>query len=223
MLVNLSGLVGYTGGHVLGNFSVTKQKGEVGTGVSAKIKDLVAGMELYRVVLESGGKVIPGGYSPYAMAAKQLMDNEVAPGREWAVNGMGANVRTMETPSAGGGRGKPMKMYLTPIISFGYGLMRGYSPMNHQPYSSNGGWINLLDPVVLAARCCRVCDLLPRSHGEMCSTDAQGAGWRRLHGVRGDRCGLGWSLRSSVEWLKVLKGKSFLLPGWKLLPWVQEI
>jgi hypothetical protein len=99
-------------------------------------------MKLYAVVLEFGGKVNPGGYRPYAMAAKQVMDNEVAPGRAWAVNGMGANVRTMEFPSAGGGRGKPMKMYLTPIISFGYGLMRGYSQANHQPYSSNGGWIN---------------------------------------------------------------------------------
>jgi hypothetical protein len=99
-------------------------------------------MKLYQVVLESGGKVIPRGHTPYAMAAKQLMDNEVAPGRAWALNGMGANVRTMEVPSATGGRGKPMKMYLTPIISFGYGLMRGYSQANHQPDSSNGGWIN---------------------------------------------------------------------------------
>jgi hypothetical protein len=41
MLVNLSGLVGYTGAHVLGNFSVTKQRGEQGTGFSAKLKDLV--------------------------------------------------------------------------------------------------------------------------------------------------------------------------------------
>jgi hypothetical protein len=129
-----------------GNFSVTKQKGEVGTGVSAKIKDLVDGMKLYQVVLEFGGKVIPGGHTPYAMAAKQVWDNEVAPGRTWAVNGMGANVRTMETPSPGGGRGKSMKMYLTPIITFGYGMMRGYSPSNHQPYSSNAGWINRFRP-----------------------------------------------------------------------------
>lgn len=69
------------------------------------------------MVLESGGKVIPGGHTPYAMAAKQVWDNEVAPGREWVVSGMGANVRTVETPSAGGGRGKPMKMFLTPYKS----------------------------------------------------------------------------------------------------------
>lgn len=113
LLVNLSGLVGYTGGHVLGNFSVTKQKGEQGTGVSAKIKDLTQGMKDYQIVLESGGKTIPGGHIPFAMAAKQVWDNEVAPGRTWVVSGMGANVRTIETQSAGGGRGKPMKMYLT--------------------------------------------------------------------------------------------------------------
>lgn len=50
---------------------------------------------------------------PFAFAAKQVWDNEVAPGRTWVVSGMGANVRTVETPSAGGGRGKPMKMFLT--------------------------------------------------------------------------------------------------------------
>jgi len=33
-------------------------------------------------------------------------------------------------------------MFLTPIITFGYGITRGYSPTNHQPYSSNAGWIN---------------------------------------------------------------------------------
>lgn len=139
LLVNLTGLVGYTGGHVLGNFSVTKQKGEVGTGVSAKIKDLTQGMKDYQIVLESGGKVIPGGHMAFAEVAKQVWDNEVAPGRTWVVSGMGANVRTVETPSAGGGRGKPMKMFLTPIITFGFGIMRGYSSTNHQPYSSNAG------------------------------------------------------------------------------------
>jgi hypothetical protein len=58
-------------------------------------------MKLYQVVLEFGGKVIPGGHTPYAMAAKQVRDNEVAPGRAWAVSGMGANVKTMEVPSPG--------------------------------------------------------------------------------------------------------------------------
>jgi hypothetical protein len=60
---SVSGLVGYTGGHVLGNFSVTKQRGEQGTGVSAKIKDLLQGMKDYAVVLESGGKLISGSHT----------------------------------------------------------------------------------------------------------------------------------------------------------------
>jgi len=77
------------------------------------MKDLQDSVKAYQIVLESGGKVIPGGHMPFAFAAKQLWDNEVAPGREWVVSGMGANVRTVETPSAGGGRGKPMKMFLT--------------------------------------------------------------------------------------------------------------
>jgi len=112
MLVNLSGLVGYTGGYVLGNFSVNKNKGEAGTGVKAKIEDLKKGMADYQVVLESGGKVIPGGHAAYEFAAKQLWDDEKTPGRTWLVNGMGANVKTMESFSSTGGRGKTMKLYI---------------------------------------------------------------------------------------------------------------
>jgi hypothetical protein len=98
--VNLSGLVGYTGGHVLGNFSVTKQRGEVGTGFSAKLKDLLDGIKDYKVVVESGGRVIPGGHQQFAMAAKGLWDGEVTPGRTWLVTGMGANTESCEVFSA---------------------------------------------------------------------------------------------------------------------------
>ena len=104
--MNLSGLVGYTGGHVLGNFSVTKQRGEVGTGFSAKLKDLLQGIEDYKVVVESGGRVIPGGHQQFAMAAKGLWDDEQAPGRTWVVTGMGANAASAEVLSSTGGRGK---------------------------------------------------------------------------------------------------------------------
>jgi len=96
LLVNLSGLVGYTGGHVLGNFSVTKQRGEAGTGFTAKLKDLLQGIDDYKVVVESGGRVIPGGHQQFAMAAKGLWDDEVAPGRTWLVTGMGANAESCE-------------------------------------------------------------------------------------------------------------------------------
>lgn len=94
--MNLSGLVGYTGGHVLGNFSVTKQRGEPGTGFSAKLKDLQDGIADYKVVVESGGRVIPGGHQQFMMAAKGLWDDEVAPGRTWVVTGMGANAESCE-------------------------------------------------------------------------------------------------------------------------------
>ena len=102
LLVNLSGLVGYTGGHVLGNFSVTKQRGEQGTGFSAKLEDLKEGMREFRGVVESGGKVIPGGRPHFAMAAKQVLDMEIAPGRTWVVTGMGANATTTELISTTG-------------------------------------------------------------------------------------------------------------------------
>jgi hypothetical protein len=104
--VNLSGLVGYTGGHVLGNFSVTKQRGEAGTGFSAKLKDLQEGIADYKVVVESGGRVIPGGHQQFMMAAKGLWDDERAPGRTWAVTGMGANATSVEIGSSTEGRGK---------------------------------------------------------------------------------------------------------------------
>jgi hypothetical protein len=108
-IANISGLVGYTGGHVLGNFSVTKQRGEQHTGVTLKIEDLKQGMKDYAVVIESGGKVLPGGHGAYAMAAKGLYDSEKTPGRTWTVSGMGANVTTVEGVNTSGGRGKPMK------------------------------------------------------------------------------------------------------------------
>jgi hypothetical protein len=131
--VNLSGLVGYTGGHVLGNFSVTKQRGEVGTGFSAKLKDLLQGIEDYKVVVESGGRVIPGGHQQFAMAAKGLWDDERAPGRTWVVTGMGANATSAEVLSATGGRGKTMKFFRNPVVSCRYMDMRGYS----QPIQAN--------------------------------------------------------------------------------------
>jgi hypothetical protein len=96
LLVNLSGLVGYTGGHVLGNFSVTKQRGETGGGFTAKLKDLSQSIDDYKVVVESGGKVIPGGRQQFMFAAKGLCDNERAPGRTWVVTGMGANTESGE-------------------------------------------------------------------------------------------------------------------------------
>lgn len=120
LLVSLSGLVGYTGGHVLGNFSVTKQRGEQGTGFSAKIADLQQTLKEYRVVLESGGKVIPGGRPAAQMAAKGIFNDEVAPGRTWMTTGMGANASSPEFPSPIGGRGKPMKFYASPIVSCRY-------------------------------------------------------------------------------------------------------
>lgn len=114
--MNLSGLVGYTGGHVLGNFSVTKQRGEVGTGFSAKLKDLLQGIEDYKVVVESGGRVIPGGHQQFMMAAKGLWDDERAPGRTWVVTGMGANAESCEMFSSTGGRGKSMKYFSKSLL-----------------------------------------------------------------------------------------------------------
>ena len=113
-------------------------------GVSYRWSLLIS--EIYRTVKElrtppTCHQILPWTHSVHD-GSKQVWDNEQAPGRTWVVNGMGANVRTNEAPSAGGGRGKPMKMFLTPIVTFGFGIMRGYSPTNHQPYSSNAGWIN---------------------------------------------------------------------------------
>ena len=60
---------------------------------------------------------------------------------------MGANVKSIEVASPTGGRGKTMKLYVTPIITFGYGTARGYTQASHQAYSSNTGWATLGLPV----------------------------------------------------------------------------
>ena len=116
--MNLSGLVGYTGGHVLGNFSVTKQRGEVGGGFTAKLKDLQDGIAAYQVVVESGGKVLPGGHQSFMFAAKGLWDDERTPGRTWVVTGMGANAESSEMWSSTGGRGKTMKFFSKGAFGF---------------------------------------------------------------------------------------------------------
>jgi len=51
-------------------------------------------------VVESGGRVIPGGHQQFAMAAKGLWDGEVTPGRTWFVTGIGANAKSCEMFSA---------------------------------------------------------------------------------------------------------------------------
>lgn len=120
LLVSISGLIGYTGGRVLANFSVTKQRGEQGTGFSAKLVDLKQAMADYLVVLLSGGRVIPGGRAAFSMAAKGLNDDERTPGRTWMTTGMGANATTGEMPSGTGGRGKAVKFFASPICSARY-------------------------------------------------------------------------------------------------------
>jgi hypothetical protein len=64
--------VGYTAGHVLGNFSVAKHRGEVGSGFTAKLKDLLEDIKAFQVVVESGDRGIPDGHQQFMMAAKGL-------------------------------------------------------------------------------------------------------------------------------------------------------
>lgn len=148
LLVSISGMVGYTGGHVLANFSVTKQRGEQGTGFSAKLNDLKQSLKDYQVVLESGGNVIPGGRAAFGMAAKGVFDDERAPGRTWLTTGMGSNATTAEIPSVTGGRGKTMKYFVSPIISavFMGNLLAAQGPRRPNLMfggsGGGGGWID---------------------------------------------------------------------------------
>ena len=57
-------------------------------------------------MVESGGRVIPGGHQQFMMAAKGLFDDERAPGRTWGVTGMGANAESAKMWSSTDGRGK---------------------------------------------------------------------------------------------------------------------
>jgi len=65
----------------------------------------------------------------FMMAAKGLFDSEVAPGREWLVSGMGANSCNSRVVFGTGGRGKPMKFFMSPVVNIHYIDQRFMNPI----------------------------------------------------------------------------------------------
>lgn len=125
LLLSMGELAGRSGGHVLANFSVTRQPEKGDSGVSARLQDLKESMKLYEVTLRSGGRTMPGGHAMARMAAKGVMDwTEMTPGRTWFGNGMGTNATSMDIGSATGGRGKPVKYFASPMTSPSFNTMR---------------------------------------------------------------------------------------------------
>lgn len=152
LLLNVIGLVGMPGSHVLANFSVTRGKGDILESVAAQLKDLVATCAFYDVTIRSNGATNPGGHAIPQMAAKGINDwGEVAPGRTWGTTGMGANAKTTDGGSVVGGRGKPIKFGYSPFFSpsyvnYRYGVYQGAYPLTIgfpilNNFNAGGGYI----------------------------------------------------------------------------------
>jgi hypothetical protein len=124
LLLNASILMA-PGSHVLANFSVTRGKGYQNEGLSGKISQLEAEVKLNEIAVRSRGKIIPGGTMRPRMAAKGVLDwQERTPARTWYGNGAGANSTSMDPGSPGGGRGKPVKFFASPMVSPALTTMR---------------------------------------------------------------------------------------------------
>jgi hypothetical protein len=112
LLLNIISLLG-PGAHVLANFSVDRKADN-----TKHLDQLNKDLKTYEITLRSHGRVVPGGHAKFQFAAKGVWDlGEKTPGRNWSPNGMGANSSSPETWSNTGGRGKPVKMFASPICS----------------------------------------------------------------------------------------------------------
>jgi hypothetical protein len=138
LLLNMGQLFGQKGGHVLANFSVTRQGPSTGEGLAAMLKAMTDEIKEYETTLRSRGRVAPGGRPYFAMAAKGVNDwGEATPGRTWIGNGMGVNSKGAGGQNGLGGRGKsvgfmtgPFGEFVSgPIMSHAYGMHIG----NGQP------------------------------------------------------------------------------------------
>jgi hypothetical protein len=117
LILNVSGLLGTPGAHVLANFSVTRGKND-GADVAAKLRELEEYLQLYQPVLKSCGHQAPGSRPRTRMAAKGVNDwIERTPSRTWRTTGMGVNTTSADFGSPTGGRGKPVGFYAQPYFS----------------------------------------------------------------------------------------------------------
>jgi hypothetical protein len=142
LLLNIGELTGRPGGHVLANFSVTRQpERNEDVGLGARLKDLKDSIEEWEVTIRSGGRTMPGGRPMARFGAKGVMDwSERTPARTWFGNGMGANATSMDPGSPTGGRGKPVKFFASPLVSPSFSSLRmgvyqpGYPLAMYYPY-----------------------------------------------------------------------------------------
>ena len=135
LILNIIGLVGTPGSHVLANFSVTRQKGGEGESVQTKLAQLQKDIDIYAVSLVSRARTLPGGHPSPGFGAKGVRDwTEKSPSRGWSTTGIGANAKGPDYGSVTGGRGKPTSYFnrvwcSPPIINWRSGIYQGMYPL----------------------------------------------------------------------------------------------
>jgi hypothetical protein len=135
LIMNIIGLIGSPGAHVLANFSVTRERGGMLESVAAKLADLNNDVKTYAVNLASNGQTLPGGHARPGFGAKGVRDwTERSPSRGWASTGIGANAKGPDYGSMTGGRGKPLSYFnrawcSPPIINWRSGVYQGMYPL----------------------------------------------------------------------------------------------
>ena len=144
LLLTISVLQGGVQTHTLANFTFARGKGFESEGLPEKLKDLKEDLKKYEIAVRSGGKIAPGGHVLPRFAAKGVFDwEERTPSRTWIVTGMGANTSTADNIGPGGGRGKTVKFYASPLFmgpmsGFRFGAYQSGSPLACQsPYFSS--------------------------------------------------------------------------------------
>lgn len=156
LILNLIGLVGSPGSHVLANFSVTRSKGGDTESIAAKVNELNDQLKKYVISIASHGSTLPGGHARAAFGAKGVRDwHEKTPSRQWSTTGVGANAVGPDFLSRNGGRGKPEhhfnRLYCSPsIVNWRSGVYLGSFPLtttfgecgNASGYGmrAGGGW-----------------------------------------------------------------------------------
>jgi hypothetical protein len=141
LILNLLGLYGVPGGHVLANFSVTRGRTSDEQGISAKIADLDNHIKEYEVAIRSGAHTLPGGHARPGFAAKGSHDfSERTPSRIWTTTGIGVNKKGWDyINTQTGGRGKPLnffqQVYFSPtVVNYRSGIFLGGYPLRSTYY-----------------------------------------------------------------------------------------
>lgn len=135
LILNVIGLAGAPGSHVLANFSVSRERTSDAQGIAAKLADLRGDIDKYAVTLASSAATIPGGHPLAGFAAKGSRDfGERTPSRIWTTTGIGVNRKGWDYINLVGGRGKPVNyfqhVFFSPtVVNYRSGIYPGGFPL----------------------------------------------------------------------------------------------